>query len=244
MAWVICPAVAATAIQKFGFSKTLSFIAFSSSMILFAFLFMPKPSKRTKFSVNTKVNYSYCIPWICIFTLLQSTNAIITMVIPLIIVKQMYLPISFSGYIFTVCSAIEVPLFLLISRSLEKFSFQKLIIFGSICGSLYYFSVYLANTISFLMIVQLLNAIFIVITTSIGITWFQNTMPNRTGLATGIYMNTSRIGSLLGIPISAWIIAINGDDYRIGALISFTLTVIALGILSLLVLYDFLKKKV
>ncbi len=136
------------------------------------------------------------------FVLLQATNNAVMSIMTLFVTAQLGLPIVWGGVTLGVAALVEIPALWLIGRSSNRFSGHALIISGCAAGVLYYVALAVVRDPVSLLAIQLLNAWFFAAVAGIGMTLFQQIIP-RPGLATGIYMNTRRVGSIISGPIIA-----------------------------------------
>lgn len=82
---------------------------------------------------------------------------------------------------------------------------KSLIIAGCVAGLAYYLVMMVLRDPVSLLAAQVLNALSFAVVSGIGMTLFQEIIP-RPGLATGLFMNTRRMGAI----ISGGIIAVAG----------------------------------
>lgn len=245
VAWVAGPAGASFLIDWAGFGGLLVAVALCGLPILFLAPFLPTAVSTSQSSFPGSDHQEPSNMWIMViaFVLLQATNAVIVMATPLIITESLKLPVTYAGILFSVTAAMEIPLFLLLGHVSRKRSPKTIVVIGSIGGLLYYSSMYIFSSYLLLLVVQVLNAVFIVSIMGAGMAWFQATMPKRVGLATGLYMNTSRVGALIGTPSALMLVGAYGGDFKIAALFAAGLTLLALTLLFLpLPFYTFRKR--
>jgi SET family sugar efflux transporter-like MFS transporter len=136
------------------------------------------------------------------FIALQATNAAVTSVMTLYVTQALNLNVMWAGVTLGVAAGLEVPALLLIGRLSRRFSGLTLIASGCVAGIAYYTAMAYATGPVLLIGLQLLNAWFFAAVAGVGLTFFQQIIP-RPGLATGLYMNTRRIGAIVSGPIIA-----------------------------------------
>lgn len=136
------------------------------------------------------------------FVLLQATNNAVMSVMTLIVTAHLDLPLVWAGIALGVAALLEIPALWLIGRLSNRFSGPALIISGCVAGVLYYVALIFVRDPVTLIALQVLNAWFFAAVVGIGLTLFQQIIP-RPGLATGLFMNTRRIGSIVSGPIIA-----------------------------------------
>ena len=134
------------------------------------------------------------------FILLQATNSAAVAVMSLFVTGQLGLPVIWAGITLGAAALLEIPALWLIGRLSRRFSGYAMIISGCAAGILYYAAMIFASDPAALIMLQVLNAWFFGVVIGIGMTMFQQAIP-RPGLATGLFMNTRRIGSIISGPI-------------------------------------------
>lgn len=141
------------------------------------------------------------------FVLLQATNAATVSIMSLFVTQSVSLPLLWSGIALGTAALLEIPSLVLIGKLNQRFSNQTLIVSGCIAGVLYYAALAVINDPVSLVAAQPLNAWFFGVVAGVGMTHIQQII-QRPGLATGLYMNTRRIGAI----VSGAIISIASFD--------------------------------
>lgn len=139
------------------------------------------------------------------FVLLQAANSAVMSIMTLYATDGLGLPVVWGGITLGVAALLEVPALWLIGRYGPRFSMKTLMLIGGVAGAAYYATMMLLHDPVTLLAAQVLNAISFAVVSGIGMTLFQAMIP-RPGLATGLFMNTRRIGAI----ISGAIIAVAG----------------------------------
>ena len=136
------------------------------------------------------------------FILLQATNSAAVSIMSLFVTAQLSLPVVWAGATLGAAALLEIPALWLIGRLSHRLSGYALIISGCAAGVLYYSAMTFVRDPAALIALQILNAWFFGVVVGIGMTMFQQVIP-RPGLATGLFMNTRRIGAIISGPIIA-----------------------------------------
>jgi SET family sugar efflux transporter-like MFS transporter len=139
------------------------------------------------------------------------------------------LPVIWGGITLGVAALAEIPALWLMGRFSHRFSLHSLIISGCLAGVLYYVALIFIRDPITLLVAQPLNAWFFAVIAGIGMTLFQQIIP-RHGLATGLFMNTRRIGAIVAGPIIA-VAAIGNLGYSAVFALCAILTIVAVAIL-------------
>ncbi|RKR12767.1 MFS transporter [Arthrobacter oryzae] len=136
------------------------------------------------------------------FVALQATNSAAVSVMGLFVTGRLGLDVIWAGIALGVSAALEIPALLIIGRLSSRFSSYALITSGCLAGIAYYAAMaFVADPVG-LIALQILNAWFFAIVAGVGLTLFQQIIP-RPGLASGLYMNTRRVGAIVSGPVIA-----------------------------------------
>ncbi|BCY09102.1 MFS transporter [Actinoplanes sp. L3-i22] len=137
-----------------------------------------------------------------VFVALQATNSAVVSVMALFVAERMRLDVAWAGLALGAAAALEIPALLAIGRLSRRFSATALIAAGCLAGIAYYLAMPYAKGPVVLIGLQVLNAWFFAAVAGVGLTLFQEIIP-RPGLASGLYVNTRRVGAIVAGPIIA-----------------------------------------
>lgn len=136
------------------------------------------------------------------FVLLQATNATSMSFLAVFVPQTLGIDVLWAGIALGLAAGLEIPALILIGRFTERFSSLGLIVTGCLTGILYYAGIAVTTGPVLLILLQPLNAWCFAAIGGVGLTLFQQ-MISRPGMATGLYMNTRRIGAILSGPLIA-----------------------------------------
>ena len=134
------------------------------------------------------------------FVALQATNAAVVSVMSLFVAEDLGLDVIWAGIALGVAAAVEIPALLALGRLSRRFSSLRLIASGCVVGIAYYAAMVFVSGPVLLVGLQVLNAWFFAAVAGIGLTLFQQMIP-RPGLASGLFMNTRRVGAIVSGPV-------------------------------------------
>lgn len=137
------------------------------------------------------------------FILLQATNSTAMTIMTVYVTQTLRLDVMWAGITLGVAAALEVPALLLIGRLSRRFSALGLIAISCVAGIAYYVGLAFVSGPVLLLALQPLNAWAFAGIAGAGLPLFQQ-MISRPGLATGLYMNTRRVGAIVSGPIIAF----------------------------------------
>jgi MFS transporter, SET family, sugar efflux transporter len=236
-AWVVGPVLSTYLIAVSSYKILFMFLLFISFLSFLLVLKTSTPKQYIKVEKNTheekgEVSY-YAILLFVIFSTLRGANAISVMATPLIITKNLHESIKISGQLLGLCALLEIPMLFLTAKFLRVFNERTLIFAGCIIGLLYQCILVTTESVLYLFLAQILNATFISLLNGVGLVWFQNLLPTRTGLATGMYTSTLRVGALVGAPLASFIAVSMNNDFRYAGYVACMAFVLAFILLSL-----------
>ena len=163
------------------------------------------------------------------FVILQATNATVVSILTLFVTETLRLDVVWAGIALGVAAGLEIPALVLIGRLSRRYSSLGLIASGCVAGIAYYVGMAYVSGPALLIGLQVLNSWFFAAVAGIGLTLFQQIIP-RPGLATGLYMNTRRVGAIVSGPIIA-VGSMSTLGYRGIFAVCAALTVVALVVI-------------
>lgn len=164
------------------------------------------------------------------FTMLQTPMVLGVQALALFIGHDLHGTVSSAGLILGLCAALEIPLMLGFGVLTRRISVRALLLAGASCGVLYSAIVFGASAVGVLLVAQIVNALYIASTSSLGISYVQDMMPSEPGRATTLFTNTFPVGQILAGPLLG---LAQHTDYRWAYAMNFALCL--LGVLLLAV---------
>lgn len=144
------------------------------------------------------------IPFIA-FILLHIGQWMYTMNMPLFVTNYLKERDSYVGYLASLCAGLEVPFMVILGILSAKLPTRTLLLIGSIFGGAFYFSIGVFK--NFYM--MLAGQVFLAILLGLGISYFQDILPDFPGYASTLFANAMVIGqlcgNLLGGVMSHWV---------------------------------------
>lgn len=148
------------------------------------------------------------IPFIA-FILLHIGQWMYTMNMPLFVTNYLRERDSYVGYLASLCAGLEVPFMVILGILSSKFPTRTLLLFGSLFGGAFYFSIGVFKNFYMMLAGQVFLAIFLAILLGLGISYFQDILPDFPGYASTLFANAMVIGqlcgNLLGGVMSHWV---------------------------------------
>ena len=137
------------------------------------------------------------------FVAVQAGNAAAVAVMTLYVTESLGLGVVWAGAALAVAAGLEIPALLIMGRLSRRFTSLGLIIAGCLAGIAYCAAMAVLSGPIALLAVQVLSAWLVAAVAGIGMTLFQDMIP-QPGLAVGIYANTRRIGAIASGAIIAF----------------------------------------
>lgn len=102
------------------------------------------------------------------------------------------------GVLASLCAGLEVPFMIGIGWIASKFETKHLLMFAGVLGGLFFMSIGLFQSFTVILIGQVVLAFFLAILLGLGISYFQDLLPDFPGYASTLFANGMVIGQLLG----------------------------------------------
>ncbi|MCR6655591.1 MAG: sugar efflux transporter [Opitutus sp.] len=205
LAWTFGPAVGAWVMVQFGYRGI--FLGAAALFVVFlagVAAFVPhrphppmasQPKREPLLQVLTRRDL---LTYFIGFTLVFAALNISMMNLPLMVTQQLGGTERHVGIIYSIAPFFEVPLMIWFSHLAARGYQMAIMRLGVVMSVLYFGVLIFVQTPWHIYPAQVLNAVSIAITTNVVITFFQDLLPGRTGLATSIYSNSFNGGTLLG----------------------------------------------
>ncbi|MBY9078128.1 sugar efflux transporter [Paenibacillus sp. HN-1] len=142
-------------------------------------------------------NRNILFPFLALL-LFFASNSIYGIGGPLLITRQLQGSASYVGLASSICAGLEIVTMLFLVLASRRVSNRHLLILGGVCSVMFFVIVILSTQVWHILAAQFFLAVFIAIATSIGISYFQDLLPNQSGVATTLYSNAASFGMLLG----------------------------------------------
>lgn len=124
------------------------------------------------------------------------------------------------GILASLCAALEVPLMIFMGVMASRISSKTLLIIAGFIGSLYFISIGIFESYTMMLIGQLPLALFLAILLGLGISYFQDLLPQFPGYASTLFANGMIVGQLLGNLIGGFandLVGVENSFYISGA---------------------------
>ncbi|ANQ63557.1 sugar efflux transporter [Staphylococcus equorum] len=185
------------------FTGTVTIILFT--LMLQVFFFKDIKTKQTTTDVNhieAKApnmlhNKALFVPFLA-FILLHIGQWMYTLNMPLFVTKYLNEAEGYVGGLASLCAGLEVPFMVVLGILSAKFTTRVLLMLGGLFGGLFYFSIGVFESLVMMFVGQVFLAVFLAILLGLGISYFQDILPDFPGYASTLFANAMVIGQLCG----------------------------------------------
>lgn len=223
ISWAVGPLVGAYFLEWFGFS---GLFLITGLMFLLAFIIVLTVFKNTKINKSNNINKkeertqeiveekstSFLIVFIyfIIFVLVQMVSSMIDNIFPIYITQILGYSNSYIGVISSFSAVVEIPLMIYFAMLSRRFELTKLLNVGFVACLLFLVLFSMLDQIILIIGIYALKSLFYSVTIGLGMSFFQNMIPNKVGISTTLFINTSSFGKI----ISGIVIGVLGNSYN------------------------------
>ncbi|MDK9865849.1 MULTISPECIES: sugar efflux transporter [Staphylococcus] len=185
------------------FTGTVTIILFT--LMLQVFFFKDIKTKQTTTDVNQVEakapnmlhDRALLVPFLA-FILLHIGQWMYTLNMPLFVTKYLNEAEGYVGGLASLCAGLEVPFMVVLGILSAKLTTRVLLMLGGLFGGLFYFSIGVFESLVMMFVGQVFLAIFLAILLGLGISYFQDILPDFPGYASTLFANAMVIGQLCG----------------------------------------------
>ncbi|EGQ1612423.1 MFS transporter [Staphylococcus pseudintermedius] len=176
-----------------------------TTLLLQVFFFKDiKAKKPVRDSIMTEqdapsmLKHRYLIVPFIAFVLLHIGQWMYTLNMPLFVTQYLHEEEKYVGHLASLCAGLEVPFMIILGMVASKVETRTLLAIAAVCGSLFFGSIGIFESIHMMLVGQVLLAAFLAVLLGIGISYFQDVLPQYPGCASTLFANAMVIGQLLG----------------------------------------------
>src|SRR5699024_1550812 len=148
-------------------------------------------------SPNLMKSLTLFIPFIA-FVFLHVGQWMYLLNMPLFVTGYLGEADSAVGILASLCAGLEVPLMIFMGYIASRVSSKTLLIVAGFIGGFYFLSIGIFESYTMMLIGQLPLALFLAILLGLGISYFQDLLPQFPGYASTLFANAMIVGQLLG----------------------------------------------
>ncbi|BFU59672.1 MFS transporter [Rodentibacter abscessus] len=206
LAWIVGPPLSFFIALNWGFEYMYLVAGFAFLLCAGVSLLLPRISRQSavkKLDVSEQTSPRKSVVYLFIANLLLWTcNSMYLINMPLFIINELQLDKELAGILMGTAAGLEIPMMIIAGYLTKYFTKKQLIAFALFAGLLFYIGIVFATQTWHFVTLQFLNAIFIGITATIGMIYFQDLMPTQMGTATTLFSNAAKASWVIGGPIA------------------------------------------
>lgn len=201
------PLVGTVLLSKFGYDGLfggtilLYLIVLVSMIFLFRDVTTERPTRTQNYiepvAPNLLKDMYLLIPFLA-FVMLHVGQWMYTLNMPLFVTEYLQESENNVGYLASLCAGLEVPFMIILGLLASRFQTRTLLMIGALLGGGYYFSIGLFDSVMAMLIGQSALAFFLAILLGLGISYFQDILPDFPGYASTLFSNAMIAGQLIG----------------------------------------------
>lgn len=201
------PLVGTVLLKHFGFAGIFGGTVVIYWIVLITFLIFFHEVKPEKVVYNSQrvepvapnlaKDMYLLIPFLA-FVFLHVGQWMYTLNMPLFVTEFLHADEANVGYLASLCAGLEVPFMIILGILASRFQTRTLLMIGGLLGGAYYFSIGVFDSVTAMLIGQVLLAFFLAILLGLGISYFQDILPDFPGYASTLFSNAMIVGQLLG----------------------------------------------
>lgn len=201
------PLVGTVLLKHFGYAGVFGGTVLIYWIVLLSFLFFYHEvqtekkvydSQRVEPVAPNLLKDTYLLVPFLAFVFLHVGQWMYTLNMPLFVTEFIHADEANVGYLASLCAGLEVPFMIVLGILASKMQTRTLLMLGAIAGGSYYFSIGVFNSVTAMLIGQLGLAFFLAILLGLGISYFQDILPDFPGYASTLFSNAMIAGQLIG----------------------------------------------
>ncbi|MGD9211809.1 MAG: sugar efflux transporter [Desulfobacteraceae bacterium] len=211
ISWIIGPPLAYLVFEEIGFRNLMIFTAVLYGLALLllpglkdARLAVQAPSFST---VDFRIT-----GLILVLSAIFAANTMYLVYMPLYVRNTLGLISITPGILMGVAAGLEIPIMIGSGAHAHHWPLFAPLKVASFCGVIFYSGILWFENFTILLVLQIFNAALIGLAAGLGISIFQSLMKERLGMASTLYTNAIRIGSLAGSALGGVIAQWGGFD--------------------------------
>jgi len=131
------------------------------------------------------------------FVVLQASTTLTVGAMTLFVTMNLHGTVADAGRVLGLCATIEIPLMIVFGMMANRWPMRQLLPIGACFGIAYCLVGSMATTVWEVAAAQLLQACFVCAIGGLGISYFQQLMPDALGKATTLFTNSGRLAGML-----------------------------------------------
>ena len=234
LAWAVGPMAGAAVLEWQGFSGLFLVTAVGLGLVALPVVLLgpppalPRPGAAP--SAEPARPARLLLPVVLGFALFHTAMFSGSVALPLYVTRVLGLSSGDVGLLFSFCAVVEIPAALGLMLLPARVSKARVIRLGMVLFMIYFVSAAASSSMLALVLAQVARGVAIAVVGALGITYFQELLPQEAGRATTLFSNTATAGSLIaGIVAGATAQALG---YRAALVLCGVLSAVAWALVS------------
>jgi MFS transporter, SET family, sugar efflux transporter len=203
LAWVVGPIGGSLLLEKFGFQGlflgTVVCYLLASVPVVFARTYPPSTASgavAAGLELQQAPARTLAVTALC-FVIYNMAGSMGASWLPIHVTETLHGSTANVGFLVGLCALLEIPVMLGLAFWRSRPSNQHMLAVCFALSTVYFVLLFSATGLGLLVVAQAVRAVVIAISATIGMAYFQELMPGRTGTAITMFSNTMNLGAML-----------------------------------------------
>lgn len=212
LSWIVGPPMAYLLFELIGFRNLMLITA---SLFALSLLMLPglKDARLTHAKAHATVTDPRVFGLMLVIIAIFAANSMYIVYMPLYVRDELGLFGIAPGLLMGLAAGLEIPIMIYGGARAHHWAMFSPLKIAAASGVVFYLGVWRADSFSALLLLQVFNGCLIGIAAGLGISIFQALMKHRLGMASTLYTNAIKIGSLAGAAMGGVIAQWGGFDW-------------------------------
>jgi len=212
MSWIAGPPLAYLLFELIGFKHLMLVTA---GLFALCLLLLPglKDARLAPSSTTVSVTDPRILGLTLIIGCLFAANSMYVVYMPIYVRDVLGLLSIAPGLLMGLAAGLEIPIMIGAGAQSYRWPLFSPLKVAALCGVLFYTGVWWFDSFSAMLLLQIFNAGLVGLAAGLGISIFQTLMKDRLGMASTLYSNAIKIGSLAGSTLGGVIAQVGGFDW-------------------------------
>ncbi|WP_157954417.1 sugar efflux transporter [Saccharospirillum mangrovi] len=212
MSWIAGPPLAYVLFEVIGFRHLMLVTAGLFGLCL---LLLPglKDARMAPATTGVTVTDPRILGLTLVIVCLFAANSMYVVYMPIYVRDVLGLLSIAPGLLMGLAAGLEIPIMIGAGAQAYRWPLFSPLKVAALCGVFFYLGVWWFDSFSAMLALQIFNAGLVGLAAGLGISIFQTLMKDRLGMASTLYTNAIKIGSLIGSALGGVIAQVGGFDW-------------------------------
>jgi len=212
LSWIAGPPLAYLLFEQIGFRNLMLITA---GLFALCLLMLPglKDTRLTQSAQSVTVTDPRIIGLMGVIIALFAANSMYIVYMPIYVREVLGLLGIAPGLLMGLAAGLEIPIMIGGGARSHRWPLFAPLKVAALCGVVFYLGVWWFDSFTAMLVLQVFNAGLVGLAAGLGISIFQSLMKDRLGMASTLYTNAIKIGSLTGSALGGVIAQIGGFDW-------------------------------